>query len=51
MTHVVVLLVPTVACLLTALASSGVQRRMNPAAGALVLNCRVEGTDGVARLR
>ena len=37
MTHVAILLVPTIACLVVAMASSGIQRRLAPAAGATLL--------------
>lgn len=37
MTHLAILLVPTLACLLVAIASSGIQRRLAPAAGATLL--------------
>ncbi len=37
MTHVAILLVPTLACLVVAMASSGIQRRLAPAAGATLL--------------
>lgn len=37
MTHVAILLVPTLACLVVAMASSGIQRRLAPAAGAILL--------------
>ena len=50
MTHLAILLVPTFACLLVAIASSGIQRRLAPAAGATLLTGAAVASAGAVLL-